>query len=544
MRQQFNIVEAMDSPKLFQKSFAGESWNPWRVVLKAAYALPMTNAEREFFQSIAGGRDPPTKKVRELWVVGGRRGGKDSVSSLIMAHTAALFSKGGRLRGGEIPLCVALACDRDQAKIILNYTKSYFAEIPALKKLVRRETAAGLELTNGVEVATGTNSYRAVRGRPILCAVLDEAAFYRTEESALPDEETYKALIPGMLTMQPDCMLVGISTPYRKSGLLYRKYQEHFGKNSDDVLVIQASSRTLNPMISQKAIDAAMEEDQAHALAEWYAVFRDDVSGWATREDIENAVDRDIVVRPPQPNIQYFSFVDGNGGRNDSFCAAVAHLENNIAVLDCLMEIRAGFGVKYDPDSAVPRIASMLKEYRCFSTTGDHYGAEWIVGSFKRNGIDYRSTDRNKSKIYCDALPLFTTGRARLLDNKRLVNQLCSLERKTTASGDKVDHGPGGHDDCANVACGALVLASVVKEQEVFPPPIVVSGGPRNIPGGTTFTSISQNYPTAQPAPNDAAAAAKQRAMAPSVPPTPSDPHRELSTTEKFLLWGGGGRGW
>jgi len=131
MMKPFNIISAMDSPKLFQKSFVGGSWNPWRTILKAAYALPMNEVEKEFFHSIAGGRDPPTKKVCELWVVGGRRGGKDSVSSLIMAHTAALFSKDRRLRGGEIPLCVALATDRDQAKIILNYTKSYFAEIPA-----------------------------------------------------------------------------------------------------------------------------------------------------------------------------------------------------------------------------------------------------------------------------------------------------------------------------------------------------------------------------------------------------------------------------
>ena len=297
MTLHLDIVAAMDSTKLFQKSFAGPSWNPWRVVLKGAYALPMTNAEREFFQSIAGGRDPPTRKVKELWIVAGRRAGKDSISSLIMAHTAALFSKGKRLRSGEIPLCVALACDRDQAKIVLNYTKSYFSDIPALKKLVRRETANGLELTNHVEIATGTNSYRAVRGRPILCAVLDEAAFYRQEESALPDEETYKALTPGMITMAPDAMLIGISTPHRKSGLLYRKHHDHFGKNSDDVLVIQAPTRTLNPTIKQSVIDDALLKDPIHGAAEWLAEFRDEISGWATREDIENAVDRDITGR-------------------------------------------------------------------------------------------------------------------------------------------------------------------------------------------------------------------------------------------------------
>src|ERR1700694_3309449 len=201
MTLHLDIVAAMNSPKLFQSSFAGPSWDGWRTVLKGAFALPMSAAEREFFRSVAA-RDPPTKRGRALWVVAGRRAGKDSISSLIMAHIAALFSRRNRLRSGEIALCVALACDRDQAKIVLGYTKSYFSEIPVLKKIVRRETSTGLELSNHVEIAVGTNSFRSVRGRPILCAVLDEAAYYRDESSATPDEETYKALTPGMLTMQ------------------------------------------------------------------------------------------------------------------------------------------------------------------------------------------------------------------------------------------------------------------------------------------------------------------------------------------------------
>lgn len=42
----------------------------------------------------------------------------------------------------------------------------------------------------------------------------------------------------------------------------------------------------------------------------------------------------------------------------------------------------------------------------------------------------------------------------------RLVSQLSNLERRTTRIGrDIVDHPPGGHDDVANAAAGALVLA-------------------------------------------------------------------------------------
>jgi hypothetical protein len=57
------------------------------------------------------------------------------------------------------------------------------------------------------------------------------------------------------------------------------------------------------------------------------------------------------------------------------------------------------------------------------------------------------------------------------------VVQLSSLERKTSSQGkDKIDHGPGGHDDAANVACGCMVLATAYKEPELaIVQPIIVS---------------------------------------------------------------------
>jgi hypothetical protein len=55
-----NIIDGMDDRALFEPWFAGDTWAGWRTVLKAAYALPMDEAETEFFRTIAE-RDPPTK---------------------------------------------------------------------------------------------------------------------------------------------------------------------------------------------------------------------------------------------------------------------------------------------------------------------------------------------------------------------------------------------------------------------------------------------------------------------------------------------------
>jgi hypothetical protein len=90
----FTILDCMD--RLFPQWFEGESWNGWRTVLRAAFALPMTKDEVAFFKSIAGGRDPPRRRVRELWCVCGRRSGKSAIISLISAH-AGIFSVSGSI---------------------------------------------------------------------------------------------------------------------------------------------------------------------------------------------------------------------------------------------------------------------------------------------------------------------------------------------------------------------------------------------------------------------------------------------------------------
>jgi hypothetical protein len=447
-----NIIAAMDHEKLFAPWFAGASWNAWRVILKAAFAISLDAAELETFHALAGDRAPPERQVRELWIIAGRRAGKDSVASLVSAYVAAFFAHGDRLRPNERAMVLNLATDRDQARICLNYSRSFFQDIPQLAQLVTRTTASGFELANQVDVVIGTNNFRAVRGRPVLLGILDECAFYASENSTSPDTETYRALLPGLMTL-PGSMIIGISSPYRRSGLLYQKYKDHFGKDGD-TLVIQATSKQLNPTLDDAIIAQALADDPAAARAELLGQFRDDVGGWMPTEVIEAAVDTGVTVRPPRKDSRYVSFCDPSGGARDSFTAAVAHLEGDIAVLDCLVEIKAPF----NPTEATETIAKTLKQYGLKDTVGDRYAAAWVTEAFMHQGINYRHSDRDRSQIYIDSMAAFNAGRVRLLDNPRMVTQFANLERRTSPIGkDRVDHGPGGHDDLCNSAAGALI---------------------------------------------------------------------------------------
>jgi hypothetical protein len=448
-----DIVAAMNGP--FAPWFAGgESWNGWRAVMRGAYGLPMTDAERDFFKLVTE-RDPPGKRVKEFWICAGRRSGKDSAASLITAHAAALFDP-APLRRGERALAMCLGCDRDQARIVLNYIRSYFSEIPALRDMVQRETKDCFELRNSVDVVVGTNDFRAVRGRPILCAVLDEVAFYLDENSASPDGELYNALRPGMATL-PDSMLIGISSPYRRAGMLFKKYKDLFGRNVADQLFIKSPTIRLNPRIDPDLIEKAMQEDPAAAAAEWAGEFRSDLATFISAEAIDSAVVPGRHELPPVSGVTYFGFVDPSGGSSDSMTMAVAHMEGERAILDCVREIKPPFS----PDAAAREFAVTFQNYGIRAIRGDRYGGMWPRERFAVHSVDYAAATKSKSDYYLSLLPLLNAGRVELLGNKRLTTQLGNLERRTVRGGrDSIDHPTGQHDDVINAAAGAIVSAA------------------------------------------------------------------------------------
>jgi hypothetical protein len=207
-----------------------------------------------------------------------------------------------------------------------------------------------------------------------------------------------------------------------------------------------------------KIVGDALKRDPAAARAEWLAEWRDDIAAFLSRELIEAAVDRDVVVRPPQAGVDYHAFADPSGGISDAFSCAVAHRDaDDKAILDCLHEVQAPF----DPAQATREIAAALKSYGVTKVIADKYAAQWPISEFSRNNITLEHSERDRSAIYSDFLPLLTSGRARLLDAPRLIGQFCNLERKAQPSGkDRIDHPAGAHDDLSNSAAGALVLAA------------------------------------------------------------------------------------
>ena len=446
-------MQACEDPKLFKPFFKNpESWQAWFVFLTAIFNLPMNRQQRRIFQACTG-RNKVTE-AKEAWLVVGRRGGKSFIAALIAVFLACFRDYRPYITHGEKAVVMILASDRRQSKVIFNYVRALLTNTPMLSKLIKKETAEGIELTNNVVIEIHTSNFRAVRGYTVVAAICDEIAFWRSEDSANPDKEIITALRPAMLTI-PNSLLIALSSPYAQRGELHNNYKLHFGKDDSSTLVWQAPSLIMNPSLPKKLIDAAYEADPAMASAEYGAEFRRDIEAFITMEAVESRIIQGRFELSPVANIDYRAFTDPSGGSQDSFTLGISHNENGVVILDCLRERKPPFS----PEGVVREFAELLKTYRVQRVSGDRYAGEWPREQFQKYGIAYEPSELSKSELYQEALPLLNAGKVELLDNKTLTNQLVGLERRTSRNGkDSIDHCPGGRDDVSNSVAGAIYL--------------------------------------------------------------------------------------
>ncbi|MCI0404139.1 MAG: hypothetical protein L0212_11565, partial [Acidobacteria bacterium] len=334
---------------------------------------------------------------------------------------------------------------------------------PMLAAMVESRTRETLNLSNRVTIEVHTASYRTTRGYTVAAAILDEIAYWPTEDAANPDREIVAALRPAMATL-PGALLLGLSSPYAQRGVLFEAWKQHHGQDGDPVLVWQADTRSMNPTVSERVIAEAYEQDPEAARADYGAEFRRDVESFLVRETVEAVVVPDRRELPPFAGMEYVGFVDPSGGSQDSMTLAIAHDENGKAVLDAVRERRPPFS----PDEVVAEFAALLRGYGVFQVKGDRYAGEWPRERFAVHGVHYEPSSKTKSELYAELLPLVNAARVELLDSPRLAAQLAGLERRTARGGrSSIDHAPGGHDDLANAAAGALVEAAC-GEREVW----------------------------------------------------------------------------
>jgi len=459
MRPRISLRDALTDPHLLAHVLAGDSWLPWRVLLIAAMGEALTDVERPIFTKLTGRTREPLQRVNEFEAVVGRRGGKTTAMAAGATYIAACCDHTDALARGETGIVLCVAQDQRVAKKILDFCEANLSDSEILRQLIKGRTQDTIELTNNINIEVRPASFRKLRGPTYVGVIADELAFWFTDASfANPDIEVIAAARPGLLTTGGP--LIMASSPYAKQGVLWDTFRKHYGSDgAPSVLVAKGTTRDFNQTIPQAEIDRELERDRARNTAELLAEFRSDLESFVSIEVVESCVGS-YYEMGPVAGISYYGFTDPSGGSDDAFSLGIAHRDGERVVVDCIREVRPPLS----PETVIAEFVSVLKSYHCHKVTGDRYGGEFPREQFRKRGITYNVSERVKSDIYVDFLPLLNSGRVMLPRSEKLARQLCSLERTTVrGSGkDTIDHprDRGMHDDLANAVAGAAVLAA------------------------------------------------------------------------------------
>ena len=458
-----NVIEAAGDENLFRPYLTGaggslKPWGRWRTALRVLYGLPTSPKAAATIRACTG-RDPgtmPAGGFDTALFLTGRRSGKSRVAGLIAAYEATLAGHETKLAPGEQGLVAVLAPSKPQAGIVKGYVRAALGT-PMLASEVVRETRDGFDLKSGISVRVLAGDWRTVRGFTLVAAVVDEAAFFGLDAEAKvkSDTELMRAIKPALATTGGK--LIAISTPYARKGWTWKQFKGQHGNPDGTTLVWNCPSRTMNPTLPQRVVDAALAEDRASARAEYLGQFREDVAEYLPRSLIDRYVIEGRTGLLPRDGVRYHAFADMSGGRGDDAALAVAHrTPGGTVVIDHLHRERPPFA----PAEAAGRMARAAKRYGVRKVTGDNYAAEYTAEAFKAHGLRYDRCPTAKSGLYLELLPRLCSGEVELPEDETLIDQLAGLERRTRSGGkDSIDHAPGAHDDLANAVAGVVSLA-------------------------------------------------------------------------------------
>jgi hypothetical protein len=474
MTPAISLSQALSDPDIFGTVFSAPSFWTWRTLAKVLDGELLTEPrEIALFEACTGcSYDRQSRRaVRRLFLLAGRRAGKDRFLSAVAVWRAALCADWREhISAGEGAVCLLLGADRKQASILRRYCGGLL-RMPLLAKEVVRQTDDIIEFRNGASLEVATNNASLIRGRSAIAVLGSETCHWRTDEAAASSDEEVVAGAEPSMAMVPDGGLLMLgSSVYRKRGFMYRMYRKLHGNDEFDDVCWFASSRAMNPKLPQSIVDKAIANDSAKARAEYENIWREDVSDFVPLDIVEACTDWGVVERPPERGVRYTAYHDAAGGTGrDSFTLAICHAEPRMAgrvFVDLVRERKPRFVA----EDVIREFSEVLSAYGVGVIAGDGFAGGLTSDAWARNAKTFVKCANDTSDNYLRALPLLTSKRARLVDDATLRAQLTSLERKVTSGHETVTHPStaSAHDDVATAVCGALVAAAGLQSSSAW----------------------------------------------------------------------------
>ncbi|GEM_PF-5385384 len=427
-------------------------------VLKCLYGLPLDSSERSLWRQYSGQRFFARYSPRQFFeavLLLGRQSGKSSR----IGTTAALFE--ALVVERQIPPGERLAIlffsptlRQSTFEIVAEKLRS----TPELAAMIEADSSSTgeIRLTNGIDLVSIAADPRTARGRAAILAIVDEAAFLRTDSAFVSNlPELLEAIRPSLIVQRGKLLL--LSSPGGKEGPLYETWEKR--AENPDVMVWRAPSAAMNPAIDPKLLERERKRGQAYYEREYEAQFVDAANPFLPTDALDAAVQKGVAqFEPSAEDVAVFAGIDLADRRDDCALAisAVRTVEGKrkVAVLfaRAWKPGRSGHNVL----DVLRQMGELCRQYGVGHARGDQKSmsvAEQVLGQYNVAFERVISAGAGSEQGFRTFLSLLNDGALTLPDDEALLTQLRRLEEKVGDGNRFLVEGRRGSKDDLAVAC-------------------------------------------------------------------------------------------
>jgi hypothetical protein len=299
-------------------------------------------------------------------------------------------------------------------------------------------------------------------------AALDEAAFFRDEQSTVNDVEVYKALAPRVM---PGGQLVIASTPWAESGLLYDLFQQNYGRPKGALAVHAPTTLLRNDPHVVEQVERERQRDPENSAREFDAEFMAAGSGFFFDG---HAIDRAFEAYAERNSHGTCTVAADLAFTSDhSAFAAVAPDGASYRLVDCFT-MRPERGKPLAPSAVMKSLTAFARQYGAEAVFADCHYVEVVRETLNLAGISFTDApagQQGKTDQYSAARSLFNEGRVKLPPVPGLAAQLKAVVSRPTPGGGLKISSPrkagSGHGDLVSALVLALWAAQQVETHAV-----------------------------------------------------------------------------
>lgn len=369
---------------------------------------------------------------------------------------------------GEVPRVTIISLKLDVADVPLTRLKGTIDAHPALKRMVISETAQTLTLRNlqgrpiELAVIAGGKAGGGLAARWSAGLIADEAPRMNGREDGVANLDDALSVIRERLL--PGAQIQCLGSPWAPSGPVYDAVGTHFGKPSDDFVVMRTIGPHGNPSYwTRERLERLQRTDEIAYRINAFGDFIDPEQGLLSPIAIAKNVRKEKLDLPPNRALSYAAAVDPSeaSGSGNAFTLVIIEREGRgeearfrVALA---REFRSG-----SPSQIWSQIASHCKRYGVSTVVSDQWGGEAQREIAKQHEIDLRkrtTTARTKLEDFQNLATLIHSDRLELPEDKTLLDDLRSVRLVTTQSGQSIHlprTGDGRHCDYAPAVAAAL----------------------------------------------------------------------------------------